>query len=117
MTKALKSNLLPSSSHQLEPRTLHQTTAITQYRTTKGHSCIIPYTQNLSQSISDPLQNPIYLHVHDAINAIIFVEPTTPMDVGVRIGLGVGVGVSALLIIIAVAVAVPVLVRYGKKKG
>lgn len=71
---------------------------------------VIPYIRNLSQSISDTLQNPIYVHVHDAI---IFVEPTTPMDVGVPIGLGLGVPA----IVIAVAVAVFVLVRYDKKKG
>ena len=59
------------------------------------------------------MQNPLYVHVNDT-NAIIFVEPTTPMDVDVRIGVGVGV---PLLIVIIVAVVVSVLVWCAKMNG
>ena len=111
--KSLRSNLLPSSSHQPESRTLHQTTATTQHKT---HQRPQLYFLTFGTSLNLWPQNPIYVHhVHDAINAIIFVEPTTPMDVSVRIG--VGVGVPAILIVITVAVAGSVLVSYGKKKG
>ena len=99
--------MLPSSSHQPEPRTLYQTTATTQHKTRQRPHCNSLHSEPLS--ISDPLQNPIYVHVHDAI---IFVEPTTPMDVGLSVGLGLGVPA----IVITVAVAVSVLVWYGKKK-
>ena len=52
---------------------------------------------------SSDLQNPLYVHVYDA-NAIMFVEPAIPADVGIRIGVGVGVGVVAILIAITVIV-------------
>ena len=62
---------------------------------------------------SSDLQNPLYVHVYDA-NAITFVEPNIPVDVGVPIGVIVGVGVPTLIVITVIVLC---LVYHYTKKG
>ena len=60
---------------------------------------------------SSDLQNPLYVHVYDA-NAITFVEPNIPVDVGVPIG--VIVGVPTLIVITVIVLCL--VYHYTKKR-
>ena len=62
--KSLRSNLLPSSSHHPESRTLYQTTATIQHKTHRRPQL---YFLTFRTSLNLWPKNPIYVHVHDAL--------------------------------------------------
>ena len=65
---------------------------------------------------SSDLQNPLYVHVYNA-NAITFVEPNIPVDVGVPIGVIVGVPIGVIVGVPTLIVIVLCLVYHSTKKG
>ena len=64
--------------------------------------------------IHTPLTPPLYVHVYEYANTIIFAEPTLQVDVGVPIGVSVGVGVPMLIVITVIVLC---LVYHYTKRG